>query len=112
MGAFISQQPNGLYCRFSTVIDCPTHYNMTRDDYVECVMESQGLRKEIAEVQADDVLNNHLRPFSWVLDMFIENNMPFDEFVELIKEMGYNGRFEHIKNDNGDIIKTIHDMSR
>lgn len=24
MAGFISKQPNGLYCRFSTVVDCPT----------------------------------------------------------------------------------------
>ena len=29
MGAFISKQPNGLYCRFSTIVDTITHYNMT-----------------------------------------------------------------------------------
>ena len=29
MGAFIAKQPNGLYCRFSTVVDCVTHYDMT-----------------------------------------------------------------------------------
>src|SRR5574344_1011794 len=103
MGAFISQQLNGLYCRFSTIVDCPTHYNMTRDDYVECVMEMQGLRKEIAEIQADDVLKNYLRPFSWVLDMFIENNMPVDEFIEIIREMGYNGKYERVKNSEGEI---------
>lgn len=26
MAGFIVKQPNGLYCRFSTVVDCPTHY--------------------------------------------------------------------------------------
>ena len=23
MGSFIAKQPNGLYCRFSTIVDCP-----------------------------------------------------------------------------------------
>lgn len=35
MAGFISKQPNGLYCRFSTVVDCPTDWNMTEEDYVE-----------------------------------------------------------------------------
>lgn len=35
MGSFIAQQPNGLYCRFSTIVDTVTHYNMTKDDYIE-----------------------------------------------------------------------------
>ena len=29
MAGFISKQPNGLYCRFSSVTDCPTAWNMT-----------------------------------------------------------------------------------
>lgn len=35
MGAFICRQPNGLLCRFSTVVDCITHYNMTEDEYIK-----------------------------------------------------------------------------
>ena len=35
MAGFISKQPNGLYCRFSTVVDCPTDWNMTEEDYIE-----------------------------------------------------------------------------
>lgn len=34
MAGFVSKQPNGLYCRFSTVVDCPTVWNMTREDYI------------------------------------------------------------------------------
>lgn len=32
MGAFVARQPNGLLCRFSTVTDCITNYNMTEED--------------------------------------------------------------------------------
>ena len=35
MAGFVSKQPNGLYCRFSTVTDCPTSWNMTREDYID-----------------------------------------------------------------------------
>lgn len=56
MAGFISKQPNGLYCRFSTVVDCPTDWNMTEEDYVE-------LCKQKAEKEARDVLANHLYPF-------------------------------------------------
>lgn len=28
--SFISRQPNSLLCRFSTVVDAPTHENMTK----------------------------------------------------------------------------------
>lgn len=32
MAGFISKQPNGLYCRFSTVTDCPTCGELLCDD--------------------------------------------------------------------------------
>jgi hypothetical protein len=56
MGAFISKQPNGLYCRFSSIVDCPTHINMTEKDYIKICQES-------AKEEAIDVLQNHLQPF-------------------------------------------------
>ncbi|MBD5362722.1 MAG: hypothetical protein HDR79_07740 [Bacteroides sp.] len=35
MGAFIARQPNGLLCRWSSVVDNITHYNMTEEEYIE-----------------------------------------------------------------------------
>lgn len=67
MGAFISKQPNGKYCRFSTVVDTLTHINMTEEEYVE--MCAERARKE-----ARDVLKNYLQPFSKVKDYFRPNN--------------------------------------
>jgi len=80
MGAFIAKQPNGKYCRFSTVVDCPTHWNMTEDDYID-------LCKKHAEEEARDVLQNHLRPFEEVREHFMPNNMKRAEFKRLLKEM-------------------------
>jgi hypothetical protein len=81
MPAFISKQPNGLYCRFSTIVDCPTDWNMTEDDYIE-------LCKEKAADEAKDILKNHLKPFSEVKEHFLPNNMSRREFNKLLKEMG------------------------
>ena len=35
----ITKQPNGLYCRFSTIVDCPTHYNMTQEKFDSIYVE-------------------------------------------------------------------------
>lgn len=67
MEAFISKQPNGKYCRFSTVVDTLTHINMTEEEYVE--MCAERARKE-----ARDVLKNYLQPFSKVKVYFRPNN--------------------------------------
>ena len=80
MAAFIAKQHNGLYCRFSTVVDCPTDWNMTENDYIE-------LCKERAEEEAKEVLANYLRPFEMVKDRFIPNNMTNEEFEEFLEEI-------------------------
>jgi hypothetical protein len=80
MAAFIAKQPNGLYCRFSTVVDCPTDWNMTENDYIE-------LCKERAEEEAREVLANYLQPFEMVKERFIPNNMTNEEFEEFLEEV-------------------------
>lgn len=39
MGSFIAKQPNGLYCRYSGIVDNITHHNMTEEDYIELCIE-------------------------------------------------------------------------
>ena len=81
MAGFIAKQPNGLYCRFSTITDCPTHWNMTREDYIDMKMQE-------AKEEAEDVLDNYLKPFSLVVNNFIDNNMTEDEFNQFLKDVG------------------------
>lgn len=80
MGAFISRQPNGLLCRFSTIVDCITHYNMTEEEYIE--METEKAREA-----AIDVINNYLRPYELIDEYFVPNNMTQEEFESIKKEM-------------------------
>jgi hypothetical protein len=79
MGAFIARQPNGLLCRFSTIVDCPTAWNMTEEDYIE-------MCKERAVEEAKDVLKNYIRDFDMVKDCFAPNNMTEEEFEEFLKD--------------------------
>lgn len=81
MGAFISRQPNGLLCRFSTVVDTITHYNMTEEEYIE--MCAERARKE-----AKDTIENYTRSFEEVKERFRPNNMTQEEFNKLLREMG------------------------
>ena len=85
MGAVICKQPNGLYCRFSSIVDCPTHWNMTADKYIEMKMKE-------AKKEAIDVLLNHLYPFNVVLERYVpNNNMADEEWKEFLKDVGYLG---------------------
>jgi hypothetical protein len=80
MGTFIARQPNGRLCRFSTVVDTVTDYNMTDEDYIELCAEK-------ARDEARDTIKNYIRPFNMVKDCFYPNNMTQEEFDEILKEM-------------------------
>lgn len=77
--SYIVKQPNGLYMRFSTVVDCPTQWNMTEEDYIE--MCAERARKE-----ARDILKNDLREFERVKEDFRNTNMTKREFRQIIIE--------------------------
>ncbi len=80
MGAFIVKQPNGRYCRFSTVVDCPTHWNMTEEDYIEMCAEK-------AREDARETLKRYVRPFDMVKEHFYPHNMTEAEFEKCLHEM-------------------------
>ena len=90
MGAFIAKQPNGLYCRFSTVVDTITHYNMTFDDYVNDVQICRyGRNRQEAEAEAKDTIEHYLRSFQEIIDSFVPRNQTREEFNQLLEEMVY-----------------------
>ena len=80
MGAFIARQPNGLLCRFSTVVDCITDYNMTEEEYIEMAAEK-------AREEARHTIKYHLKPFEWIDDHFYPGNMTQEEFNSIKEEM-------------------------
>ena len=80
--AFIARQPNGLLCRFSTVVDCVTHYNMTEEEYIELRAE-----KEREEARRDLKKKWFVRPYQEVLDGVRFDNITKKEWEEVKKEM-------------------------
>lgn len=81
MGAFIARQPNGLLCRFSSIVDTITHYNMTDEEYIEYCAEN-------AREEARRYLENHVKPFRLVIQYFVPNNCSVEDFNNYLKEMG------------------------
>lgn len=79
MGSFVCKQPNGLYCRFSTVVDCPTHWNMTKEEYIEICMQR-------AKRDAEEVLEKYIQPFDLVKERYYPNNMSKEEFENFLKD--------------------------
>lgn len=80
MGSFIARQPNGLLCRFSTVVDTVTHWNMTAEDYIEYCAE-------VAREEAKFKLN-FIHKFDEVKESFVPENHTCEEFLEILREMG------------------------
>jgi len=81
MGAFIARQPNGLLCRFSSVVDTLTHYNMTEEEYIEYCAEK-------AREDAKWLLEHNVKPFNLVIKEFRPMNASVEEFNAYLREMG------------------------
>lgn len=92
MGSFIARQPNGLLCRFSTVVDRVTHYNMTEEAYIE-LKAAQARRAALFEIE------HYVKPFEVVKQMtllpyvgedgeIVKTNMTKEEWDKIRKEMG------------------------
>lgn len=82
MGAFIARQPNGLLCRFSTVVDCITHYNMTEEEYIELCAE-----RAREEARRNLKSERFIRPYQEVLDAVQFDNITKKGWEELKKTM-------------------------
>lgn len=80
MGAFICRQPNGKLCRFSSIVDCITDYNMTEEEYIE-------MKAEQAREDARHTIEHCLKPYSWIDEYFRPGNMSQEEFEKIKKEM-------------------------
>ena len=78
---FVSQQPNGRYCLFSTVVDTVTHWDMTAEEYIE-------MCAEMARINARFELKHRLVPFSEVKRCFIPTNDSVEDFNDMLIEMG------------------------
>ena len=81
MAGIIAKQPNGLYCRISTIIDAPTYSNMTKQDYIDMCVEK-------AKEEAESVLENYCYDFDRALTYINygdNTNMTNEEYEQFIK---------------------------
>lgn len=83
MAGSLTKQPNGLYCRFSSIVDCPTHWNMTEEEYIEMSSEYQS------KAEALDTIENYLQPFERIIERCTLDNISLDEFVDFLIDVGY-----------------------
>lgn len=55
---------------------------MIREDYISMKMQE-------AKEDAEDVLDNYLKPFDMVINRYYSNNMTKEEFNKFLEEIGY-----------------------
>lgn len=91
MGAYWSQQPNGKFCRFSTVVDTVTDWNVSLE---QAINMSQGYLSGSTEIP-QTVLNarkekfiTSLRPFDKIKEDFVPGNDSIEEFLDMLEDMG------------------------
>lgn len=87
MGAYWFKQPNGLYGRFSTIVDCPTHYNYTKEEMIIELKNKGWSDLEIEQLFDDKFPTNWIHNMEDVKRDYCDNNMPEEEFNEWLKKV-------------------------
>lgn len=82
MGRFLIKQPNGRYCLFSSVVDCPIYVNLTEQDYIDIYMEyvKRDCLDYIKQVNENPC---HHEIYENIDKYFHPNNMDREEFDKL-----------------------------
>lgn len=82
MSAFWAKQPNGKYCRFSTVIDCITDYDCTKKDMLKIIIQ-----KTKEKFERDFEQGCYSYPFDNVIERFMTCNMPIDKMDKICRQI-------------------------
>lgn len=94
---FVAKQPNGKYCRFSTVIECPTHINMTKEDYLNYRIEKaiEEVKDEVDRLFDENNPSRRIYDIEDVKEYFRTNVMTVSQFHAVLKKMeDKNGQYE------------------
>ena len=96
MGVLYCKQPNDLYCRFSTVVDTVTHYNMDKNELKELLIHKLG-DWDYDIIHFDEFLTRdngfHVYPFEEVLERYTTANQKMDDALETVREMGFDDTY-------------------
>lgn len=97
MPGLIAKQPNNLYCRISTVVEAPTHHDMTKEELEYYLINERSLDINLA------TLEQWLAVYEVDFNVAIKQlgsgsgNLTFEEAKEWLKEVGYQHADEFMK---------------
>jgi len=105
MGAMYAKQPNNLYCRYSTVCDVITDYNLTPDGiYAVGNLSITDVDELLGSEESEDFFSFHLWPFEYIkneLRAHKNGGDPLSKTKKMLKEMG-DKDWKSFKYDNYD----------
>lgn len=81
----IFKQPNGLYGRVSTVVEAPTHWNMSKRECFEYLDDTDQV--DFKGQTLEDWMNRYGKDFEEVLKEVSTLNMSQNEINDWIKEV-------------------------
>ncbi|MIL11607.1 hypothetical protein RH50_06875 [Listeria monocytogenes] len=87
MPGLIAKQPNGLYCRISTVVEAPTHDNMTKEELEDLLIIQRSL--DINLVTLEQWLAVYKVDFNVAIEQLGSACSSFEETKEWLEEVGY-----------------------
>lgn len=83
----IAKQPNSLYCRISTVVEAPTHDNMTKEELEDLLIIQRSL--DINLVTLEQWLAVYEVDFNVAIEQLGSACSSFEETKEWLVEVGY-----------------------
>ena len=99
MGRTFYKQPNGLMTIFSSIVDAPIYYNVSKEEYINIRMEEfrKQLEQDAKEI-FDDEDPYYVEDFNEMKDRVIRNYEDRkDDFEKYLKDIGYKGSIEDFK---------------
>ncbi|EOW0655247.1 hypothetical protein ACN200_002516 [Listeria innocua] len=97
MPGLIAKQPNGLYCRISTVVEAQTHHDMTKEELEYYLINERSL--DINLVTLDEWLAFYEVDFNVAIKQLGSGSgeLSFEEAKEWLIEVGYQHADEFMK---------------
>ncbi|EAD2481809.1 hypothetical protein OLA35_000505 [Listeria monocytogenes] len=97
MPGLIAKQPDGLYCRISTIVEAPTHHDMTKEELEYYLINERSL--DINLVTLEQWLAVYEVDFNVAIKQLgsSSGNLTFEEAKEWLKEVGYQHADEFMK---------------
>lgn len=93
MGAIFMKQPNGKYCRYSSIVDFVTHYNMTIEEVENyLLMQAKAeIEKRLKTISEDKEKRGWFSSFEQMtkaMELGVENgNATKAEYEHIIESM-------------------------